>query len=204
MTSFHSHAVAFLRTFEIGRVIRNDEFDAWAIERGLMQEPEDRSTNSIPWAAHLQFRYHTRRGINVAACKRRMLEEGHQTFAIEYVGQDAYEVKAAHQALIENNAARKIKSLTKTKRRQLLRLKEGIYRDQLEPYSNDFIDTLADDIEDFEARITIEATQLDKKCKKLAERLQLRIDAGTLRPDPQLSLLKLLGPPDEEPEEDEE
>jgi hypothetical protein len=203
MSGYHSHAVAFIKKFPLGDKLTHEKFDDWAIRRDLLKEPRSRSSDSDAWLAHLQRRHQVRYQINSAGLSPRMRDDGHPTFVIQRTSSHIYEVMAAHKAIITHDTARKVQSLARTKRKQVLKLMQGVNFDQLEPYMKAFVESLADEAMQFRDRIELEAELLHTKYVRLARRLEDLVAAGRLQPDPTIQLSLLLSPPEQTEEEDD-
>lgn len=205
---YKDNAIEFAKKWPIGTSLTWKEFCEWAhsknllpttqpdlhlIEAGIKAEnekrmklgkdPEDSSPRrSNAWLAHLQRRHQARMNLNKAAQHSSMIEcNPGGAFSIESIG-GVLMVKDVAKVMAEGTAAKRIKSLANTKRKQLEYLFQSTDWAQLPPHERAIAESLKDDIDDWVSIIDLQAKQHEAKFAKLQSRLSSLVAIGDIMP----------------------
>jgi lipopolysaccharide biosynthesis protein len=142
--------------------------------------PEDTPKNSDAWLGHLQRRHQHRAKINKAATHPRMYEKEHSSaFTIAAVA-GGFEVRATHTAASKNELAKRLATLTVTKRKQLAYLMQSTDWLNLPPHERAVAETIYDDIVALEEDTSKSAERISSKLERLEHRIQRALDAGDI------------------------
>jgi hypothetical protein len=205
---YRQAAKDFIIYYPIGSQLTWDEFTQFAVNYGLLDtallpsQQDMQNKQSDAWLAHLQRRHQARAKINNSARHDVMNDYG-GAYTIEASG-GALIVRSTAVALAENTAAKKIKSLSSTKKNQLNRLMQSTDWDQLPPHEKGLAETISIDIDNFVARIVLESNQLEQKFRRVAHRLSSLVQTGQINaPNGGITGLLTCGDEEEEDEEDE-
>jgi hypothetical protein len=188
--SYRDFAIAFRKQWAPGDVLTWTEFCAWAVDIGLMDEPEPTEPDGAPladkrstiWLAHLQRRHQARSSLNKAASHSTMQPYG-GAYVLETLSQQhgTMVVRSVVSALAQAEAARQVESLAITKRKQLGYLLQSADWSVLPPHEKAFAEALYDDIDYFVGGVARSAEHLQKKFSNLQRRLAALVESGQLR-----------------------
>jgi hypothetical protein len=191
----HVHAVAFIKAFPIGTIISGLQLDNWLEAEGMLTVPRNVEKRSVEWRAHLFDRHECRNRLNRGASHPRMHDDNLPAFAIDSVGQGTFEVRAAHAAAILSEVPHKVERLLNTKYQRLVYLMQSIDYTAMTDADQIRIETLMDQVGDFRNRIMFDVERLDRQYAKLDQRIQKRLENGTLK------LTRAEAPPSAQPQE---
>jgi hypothetical protein len=178
--NYIDQARAFGKAFPIGTTLTIEKFDEWASQLGvLFIPPADTPKNSDTWMAHLQRRHRLRYNLNKASTHPRM----ETPFVIEALpGSSILEVRSPQLSVSQNNILRRVNSLVVTKKKQLGYLMQSADWSVLPPHEKALAQSVYDDIDCFDQRVSLESSLLDNKLRKLEYRLQAAINRGEIQP----------------------
>jgi hypothetical protein len=118
--SYTQHAIEFIRDYPIGSFLVREALDEWLCTAGLLDIPsEDTPKDANEWMGHLLRRRKVCVKLNEASIHPRMFEYGVEPYVIAAV-HGGYEVSTPASEVINGKIAKKFRTITETKRRQLL------------------------------------------------------------------------------------
>jgi hypothetical protein len=123
--AYTQHAVDFIREFPIGSFLLRETLDEWFDTAGLLEvPPEDTPKDSNEWYGHVQRRHRVCGKFNAASIHPRLFEYGVEPYVLAAV-REGYEVSTPASEIINGKIAKKFKTITETKRQQLLTLMQA-------------------------------------------------------------------------------
>lgn len=199
-------AKAFVARFPVGTTMSAEELDKWFEEhRMLTIPPVYAPKSSDAWMGHLQRRHICRSRINKAATHPRMVDDGSSSFIIAAIG-GLFEVRAPHLAVTKGELPRKIITLTKTKRKQLVYLMQSADWSVLPPSERVAAEMIFYDIEKFAKDARSDADHISFKLAQFEAKIRKAMEMGEIVAQNH-GLTNLLAPPDDasdaETEDDE-
>jgi hypothetical protein len=209
-SKYYEHAVAFLQAFKLDSFISHGEFDKWAIEKGLLKKPSSTEIDSDAWVAHIQRRHRLRANFNYAASSLQMKREaGLEPYTIDRVGTDHYHIRRLHVAVITNKTTERIRSYCINQGKSFGRFMVNADWSRTDPNLKQAAEDQIADLIDFGEEIDTKLIVYNRKCARLANRLQKQIEDGTIRKTPEIKqeiehIINQIAKPDESEEEDEQ
>jgi hypothetical protein len=180
----------FISDHPIGTILSTAKFDEWLAANGLLTlPPKDAPKDSDAWLGHLQRRHIQRNRLNKAATHPRMIDQGSTPFLVAASG-GGFEVQAPHIAVSRAELPAKLKSIAKTKYKQLGHLMQSADWTRVPPHDRAFAEGFYLDIEHYVDRTSRDADFLNRKYDLIAIKLR--------------QYTKLLNPPSSSPDDDEE
>jgi hypothetical protein len=172
-------ATLFLHDFPIGSRLTAGQLDEWFAAHGFLTiPPEDTDKASNEWQGHLMKRSAERMRLNKAASHPRMASEfDAKTFSVVWAkrgrqpsaenpipvsGDDLYEVRSCDKAVFLNEWETAVGRLTRTKKRQMRSLLQGVPWEHIGPNTANNLKRVFRELGYFEEDVVTRAERMNE------------------------------------------
>lgn len=175
---YRDAAIDFIKKWPIQSHLTWDEFCGWAYQNGLLNElpPRDAEKGSKDWLAHLQLRHQARANLNKAAAHPSMIPYGGAFIVAASAG--GLFVRSTAQQMVEGGLTDSVGKLANTKRKQLEYLIQSTDWAQLPMATRNTVEDLKDDLDNWIARVSLDAQHMEHRLSKLKGRLDRMVQTG--------------------------
>lgn len=179
--SYRDAAIDFIKKWPLQSHLTWEEFCLWAYEEGLLEElpPKHADKKSKEWLAHLQLRHQAKTNLNKAASHPSMIPYGGAFFIASSAG--GLFVRSTAQQMIEGGLTKSVGDLANTKRKQLEYLIQSTDWAQLPEPTRNTVEDLKDDLDNWIARVSLDAEHMENRLSKLKGRLDRMVKSGDVK-----------------------